>query len=113
VQEPELAEPALAVLVAGSGHADHREPGGGQPGQSVTVQPPGARGDDGHLGLAGGGDGEQVAQVVAAVQHPGRDLSRLAGLHQRRLPGRPDPRGHDPYLHDATTEVSGGDSGWR
>jgi hypothetical protein len=29
VQEPELAEPALAVLVAGRGHPDHREPGGG------------------------------------------------------------------------------------
>jgi hypothetical protein len=110
VQEPELAEPALAVLVAGRGHPDHREPGGGQPGQGVTVQPPGARGDDGHLGLAGGGHGEQVAQVVAAVQHPGRHLSGLAGLHQRRFPRRPDPRGHHPHLHDATTEVSGGDS---
>jgi hypothetical protein len=110
VQEPELAEPALAVLVAGRGHPDHREPGGGQPGQGVTVQPPGARGDDGHLGLAGGGHGEQVAQVVAAVQHLGRHLSGLAVLHQRRFPRRTDPRGHHSHLHDATTEVSGGDS---
>jgi hypothetical protein len=57
VQEPELAEPALAVLVTGRGHADHGQPGGGQPGQGVTVQPPGSGGDHRHLGLAGGGHG--------------------------------------------------------
>jgi hypothetical protein len=32
------------------------------------------------------------------------------GVHQRRPPGGSAPRGHDAYLHDATTEVSGGDS---
>ena len=91
VQEPELAEPALAVLVTGRRHADHGQPGGGQPGQGVTVQPPGSGGDHRHLGLASGGHGEQVAQVVAPVQHLGPDLPRQAGLDQRRLPGRPHP----------------------
>jgi len=106
VQEPELAEPALAVLVTGRRHADHGQPGGGQPGQGVTVQPPGSGGDHRHLGLAGGGHGEQVAQVVAPVQHLGPDLPRLAGLDQRRLPGRPHPRRHQPRLHIRTTLVT-------
>jgi hypothetical protein len=110
VQEPELAEPALAVLVTARGHADHREPGGGQPPQGVTVQPAGARGDDGHLGLTGGGHSEQVAEVVAAVQDLCPDLSRLAGLHQRRFPGRPGPGRHHAHLHVVTavcTEPAG------
>ena len=80
MQEPQLAESALAVLVTGGGHADHGQPGGGQPGKGVTVQPPGTGGDDRHLGLAGDGHGEQVAQVVAPMQHLGPDLARLAGL---------------------------------
>jgi hypothetical protein len=80
VQEPELAEPPLAVLVAGRGHADHGESGGGQPGQRIPVKPPGARGDDRHLGLPGGGHGQQVAQVIAPVQHLCGDLPGLACL---------------------------------
>ena len=68
VLEPELPQPALAVLVAGRGDTDHRQTGGGQPRQRVSVQPAGAGGDDRRLGLAGGGHGEQVAQVVAAVR---------------------------------------------
>jgi hypothetical protein len=106
VQEPELTEPALAVLVAGRGHADHGQPGGGQPGKGVTVQPAGAGGDDRHLGLAGGGHREQVAQVVAPVQHLGPDLPRLAGLYQRRLPGRPHSCGHQARLHAITALVT-------
>ena len=35
--------------------------------------------------------GQQVAQVVAAVQHLRGDLPGLAGLHQGRLPRRPHP----------------------
>jgi hypothetical protein len=106
VQQPELAEPALAVLIAGRGHANHGESGRGQPGQGVMVQPAGAGGDDRHLGLAGGGHREQVTQVVAPVQHLGRHLPRLAGLHQSRLPGRrPHPRGHQPRLHVLTAPV--------
>jgi hypothetical protein len=102
VLEPELAQPALAVLVARRGHPDHGEPGGGEPGQRVTVQPTGAGGDDRRLGLAGGGHGEQVAQVIAAMHHLGRSLSSLAGLHQRGLPCRPDPGRDQPDLHVAT-----------
>jgi hypothetical protein len=105
VQQPELAEPALAVLIAGRGHANHGESGRSQPGQGVAVQPAGAGGDDRHLGLAGGGHREQVTQVVAPVQHLGRHLPRLAGPHQRRLPGRPHPRGHQPRLHVLTAPV--------
>jgi hypothetical protein len=105
VQQPELAEPALAVLIAGRGHANHGESGRSQPGQGVAVQPAGAGGDDRHLGLAGGGHREQVTQVVAPVQHLGRHLPRLAGPHQRRLPGRPRPRGHQPRLHVLTAPV--------
>jgi hypothetical protein len=52
VVEAELAEAAFAVLVAGGRHADHGEPGGGEPGEGVVVEPAGAGGDDGRLGLA-------------------------------------------------------------
>jgi hypothetical protein len=87
VLEAELAQPALAVLVAGRGDPDHRQTGGGQPRQRVPVQPAGAGGDDRRLGLAGGGHGEQVAQVVAAVQHLRGHLRRLRGSHMAALQG--------------------------
>ena len=57
-------------------------PARGQPGQRVPVQPAGPGGDHRHLGLSGGGHGEQVAQVVAPVQHLRRQPAR---------PGRPGP----------------------
>src|SRR5829696_2475463 len=78
MQEPELAEASLAVLVAGRG----------QPGQRVPVQPAGPGRDNRHLGLTGGRHGEQVAEVVAPVQHLRPNLPRLAGLDQRLLPRR-------------------------
>jgi hypothetical protein len=99
MQEPKLAEPALAGFVAGRCHPHDRQPGRVQPRQRVAVQPPGAGGDDRGLRLTGGSHRQQVAQVVAAVHHLRRDLPRLARLHQRGLPGRPSPRRHQPQLH--------------
>jgi len=108
MQEPELAEASLAVLVAGRGHPDHGKPGRGQPGQRVPVQPAGPGRDNRHLGLTGGRHGEQVAEVVAPVQHLRPNLPRLAGLDQRRLPRRPNPSGHQPHLHVPTASPGHG-----
>ena len=86
LQQPQLAEPALAVLVGGRGHPDHGQAGPGQPGQGVAVQPAGPGGDQGHLGLAGGGHRQQVTQVIAAVQHlRGAEAARRDG-RQRNTP---------------------------
>jgi hypothetical protein len=79
MQQPELAEASLAVLVAVRDHTDHRESRRGQPGQRVPVQPSRPGGDHRHLSLAGGGHGQQVTQVIAAVQPPPAP------------PGRPEP----------------------
>jgi hypothetical protein len=99
VVEAELAEAAFAVLVAGGRHAYHGEPGGGEPGEGVMVEPAGAGGDDGRLGLAGGRHGEQVAEVVAAVEDLGGHRARLAGLHEGGLPGGAGARGDQPDPH--------------
>ena len=111
VQEPELAEASLAVLIAGRGHPDHGKPGRGQPGQRVPVQPAGPGRDNRHLSLPGGRHGEQVAEVVAPVQHLRPNLPRLAGLDQRRLPRRPNPSGHQPHLHVPTASPGDGSGG--
>jgi hypothetical protein len=84
--QAELAEAAFAVLVASGCDADHGQPGGGQPGEGVVVEPAGAGGDDGRFGLAGGRYGEQVAEVVAAVEDLGGHGSCLAGLALGPMP---------------------------
>jgi hypothetical protein len=107
VVKAELAEAAFAVLVAGGGDADHGEPGGGEPGEGVVVEPAGAGGDDGRFGLTGGRHGEQVAEVVATVEDLGGHRSGLAGLDEGGFPGGPGARGDQPDPHGVRV-VGGG-----
>jgi hypothetical protein len=113
VDDAELAQSAFGVLVAGGDDPDDGDAGRAQPGDGLAVQPAGGRRDDGDLGLPGGGDREEVAEVVAALDDLGGGAALLAGLGERRLPGRAGAGGDHAQSHVGVTAPSRPGGCWR
>ena len=97
--DPDPFQPLPGPQVGGRMHADNRHPGGPQPADGLTVQAAQVGRHDRYRGLAGGGDGQHIADVDAAAQHRHRRARPIQRGNQLVLPALAAAGGQQAGVH--------------
>ena len=107
----ELAQPGLGVLVTGRVQPDDRDPGRGEAGQRVAVEPAQVGRQQGAARGAGGRGREQVREVDAAADDGDAGRGALEAGDQRGLPAGAGDRREDGDAHVPDAREESGPAG--